>query len=434
MRLGRGRWPAIGLALQVLASEFEPSVFGQGSSTASAVRYLLLLVGAIAPMVLVVLRSSILPEVLRRAPVNYLCAFLAWFTIAAVWSIDPAHALPPALWMTSVALYAVWFVSTSGWYQFRLTVGVALAAFVIGCAAYQLVVPGDGRLKGVSGGPTNLGLLSGLLVILSLSMPSTSIRIRRLRLVGTAVGVYGVFATSTRTVAIGLLIVGTYLLARRMGRSAALVVAIAGLAFVVAFTSAAGTGIVIVAHTPDGTDFVDSRNGVVNLSHTPGASEYTTATGRTQVWAAGWTELQKRPIFGWGTGSSERLFNELAAQGRLEWLALGAHNAALGILLAQGAIGLALFFAAGVSYVRVARRVPDLTRSALLVLLVIDGLSESIFDTGRISMIILAGAFAATANRAHAVDRARLRASITWPSNRSIDAAVPRLVAATRPR
>lgn len=398
MRVAPGRtihWPAVGLAVQLIASETDPNRF----PARTAVRYTLFAIAALLPIGVVLLRSTSLPHLMRRGPLAWLAAYLAWTVVATVWSIDPAHAMQPALWTVSLGLYAAWYVAHFGWESFRRVMAVAFIVFLaVGWVAPESMV--GTRLQGLTFGPTNLGLHGGLAVVFGASLPRRTRRDRTIALAAVALGLSAVVASSTRTVAIGLLLVAAHALVRRHGRSGTLVVIAGFVALALTFAAAADGGLIIVSQTPDGTDFVEERNGALVLSHTPGSEEYTTATGRDQVWRESIRVILQRPIFGWGTGSAERVFEEAAAQGRLHWAAYTTHNSVLGIILAQGMIGLALMLAAAASYWVRARRAPDLARTSLLVLLIIDGFSETLFETGRSGIIIVAAAFASVVTSA----------------------------------
>lgn len=403
-------WAAIGLGLQVFASEVEPGSF----ANSGIIRYSLLAVGALLPLACIVARSAVLPEVMRRGPLAWLTAFLTWVLLSSVWSVDPGHALQPALWTISVTLCSAWYVSVHGWRSFRRVTAATLTLLLAACFLFQLAnAPGE-RLRGFSYAPTNVGFLAGIATILGASIVRAHGRDRWIGASAIAVGLAAIVASSTRTVAIGLLLVSAVVLMRRLGRSGALPASLV-LGFAVAAFIVAATGdLVVVTQTPDGTDFSKTSGGVLVLSHSPGNSEYTTGTGRTEVWAETLPLIRQRPIFGWGTGSPERVYREMAASGRLRWQAFNAHDGALGIALTQGLVGLGLFVAACVAYLRVSRRSRDATRSSLLLLLFVSSIGEALLDTGHVGYILIGACFAAAVNdAAHAGRRDRAPAAGT---------------------
>ena len=397
----RGRWPAIGLALQLMGGEFQPRVLHLSESGTTVARYAVLLLGAIVPLGVVVTRSTLLPAVLRRPPLNWLAAYLAWVCVATVWSIDPTHALQPAAWIVSVCLYTTWFVSSEGWRAFERTVAFTAVVYIgVGIVAETINGLGNGRLQGLMLSATTMGRLGGIVTIIGASIWSRGRADRALGAVTILFGLYAIYASSTRTAALALLVIGAWAFVRRTGRSGALVITILTMSLVLAFAFAADSGIIIISRTPDGTDFVQQRNGILVLEHTPGGNEYTTGTGRTSVWNAAWHAIKQRPVFGWGTGSSDRLFQELAAEGRLNWIAVTAHNTPLQILVENGAIGLGLFLGTVMAYRRASKAAPSTVRTSLMLFLVIDGVGESLLDIGRVPLLVLAAMFAEAANDA----------------------------------
>ncbi len=62
-----------------------------------------------------------------------------------------------------------------------------------------------------------------------------------------------------------------------------------------------------------------------------------------------------------------------------------------------------LFLGAAVAYRRGSKAAPSTVRTALMLFLVINGIGESLFDIGRVSLLITAAVFAATANDAATV-------------------------------
>ena len=408
----RDRWPAIGLALQLMGGEFQPRVLHANESGTTAARYAVLLLGAIVPLGVVVVRSTMLHVVLRRPPLNWLAAYLSWVCLAVVWSIDPTHALQPAAWIVSVSLYTIWFVSRQGWRAFEETFAVTASAYIgVGVLVEAINGLGNGRLQGLMLAATAMGRLGGILCIIGTSIWNRGHGQRALGAISILFGLYAIYASSTRIAAFALLVIGAWAFLRRAGRSGVLVLTVVIVSVAFAFAFAADSGIVIVTRTPDGTDFVQQRNGILVLEHTPGGSEYTTGTGRTSVWNAAWHEIEQRPVFGWGTGSSDRLFQELAAEGRLNWIAVTAHNTPLQILVEYGAIGFGLFLGAIWAYRRASRTTPSTVRTALVIFLVIDGVGESLLDIGRVPLLVVAAVFAAAANDAVSAPRTRTRSA-----------------------
>ena len=218
----RGRWPAVGLGLQVMGGEFQPRILHLNETGTSVARYLVLFAAALLPLTVAVVRSRTLLTTLRRPPLTWWCVYLSWICIATVWSIDPTHALQPALWIVSVSLYTSWYVSTAGWEAFELTVARSGVAFiVVGAIVEPIGGLGNGRLQGLMLAPTTMGRLGAVVGIIGVSVWSRGRAHRLLGAVAVITGLYAILASSTRTAAVALLVIGGWAFVRRTGRTGA---------------------------------------------------------------------------------------------------------------------------------------------------------------------------------------------------------------------
>jgi exopolysaccharide production protein ExoQ len=105
------------------------------------------------------------------------------------------------------------------------------------------------------------------------------------------------------------------------------------------------------------------------------ATRLSTLNGRTQLWKLAWIAIQQRPWFGHGMAASRGLFLDRTTLG-------GAHNAAVNVLVDQGAVGLALYAALCLALlVTLTRQRSGIARThalparAVLVFLVVHGLT-----------------------------------------------------------
>jgi O-antigen ligase len=145
-----------------------------------------------------------------------------------------------------------------------------------------------------------------------------------------------------------------------------------------------------------------------------------TLSGRTAIWEASWRMISRSPWVGHGVGSIwHDRFNPLTAQLRreIDFGAAHAHSGALDVLLATGAIGLALVVVFVVTLVRLAvRALRDRATAAygrwvlvsIAAVVVMSG-SEPLFEPPALGFLAIVGAVAAKAT----ADESRRRSGLT---------------------
>lgn len=331
---------------------------------------------------------------MARAPLAWLTAWLVWVLIAAMWSSFIRAGIVAAAGLIVSVLYAAWFASTYGWRRAERVIVETLVAYLAVSVAVDLVGITErkfGRLVGLSRNPTDIAILAAMAGVLTIGLAGR--RPRWLTVVSLLLCVYVGKSADGRTAALSAIVACGYLLYRRwraVGRAAALAGMIA--AFSVLIFNAAGAGI-----------------GSGSVSRDPSGRDLQTLNGRVDIWNVALDEIAVRPVFGWGTGSSEVIYRRAATDGRMSFDGFGAHNMWLHAWLEHGLIGAGLLTAALISYAGRARGVPGATRDALMLVILINGVTEVMVHEASVAALALgamAGAVALGPRRGHSAPRA----------------------------
>jgi O-antigen ligase len=112
---------------------------------------------------------------------------------------------------------------------------------------------------------------------------------------------------------------------------------------------------------------------LAGVSRSGSVDEITSGTGRTRIWAVVLDLWTQRPLFGYGAGSAKFI---LPVHPLLFEAAAHAHNLYLNILFAGGLVGLGLFLTAVVTATRAAWRRGLHSVIALLLFLLVYGITE----------------------------------------------------------
>ncbi|MGW1679717.1 O-antigen ligase family protein [Saccharopolyspora sp. NPDC002376] len=390
-------------ALVALVLFSEVNATSLGGLGQGPIRWALLAVVWVLPLVLFVVRSPGLAEVITRPPLSWTAAWMVWTLVAAAWSVSSLNGsgMLIAVGIVSCWLFSACFVSLYGWTRWTTAIAWTCLVFLLGSMAYSVVGAQDvawlgSRLAGFSWSPTHLGRIGAIAIVLGVLVFPRS---RRNALLGAAcigTGAVAVVLSETRTALIGLAGVAGFAIIRHWRGKPHLAAVSSGFAML-----AVVVGVVLLAD---------------------GSRDLATGTGRTDIWWAALHRVVDVPLTGFGTAAGEVVFDDIARDGDLAWRAFTAHNAFLHVLFTQGMIGLGLVVAACVSYVAVARRVPDLGRDSLVLFLFINGLTEALIEQPSLPIVVLAGAFAAVANDA----AARRGGDVLGPQRSSTAVAGPR--------
>jgi O-antigen ligase len=329
------------------------------------------------PIAVLVVRSPRLPDFFRRPPVSWLLVWAGVGSISGLWGLLPVQAVLMGVAILGICLVATWYVTTAGWSAFATAMVVGLTLFV---AAGVLVDGINGtllseRARGLSAGPTTLGRLAAINLVLAAGL-WTDRRRRSLVALSVLITAPVLLASGTRTAyaaaAAGLLYGGFRRLSSRQRRHALVLLA------------ASVTAGVALAAQVDGAISFGTRG------------DPTSVAGRTSIWPVAIEMFLQRPVLGYGAGSAETVYQIAAGQGRLTFLAGTSHSIVLSPLVLGGAVGFSLLAVAAASTVRRRRRV-DAWTVAPLVVVMITGLTESIVHLPSIGLVTIAGCLAAIA-------------------------------------
>lgn len=128
-------------------------------------------------------------------------------------------------------------------------------------------------------------------------------------------------------------------------------------------------------------------------------SEISSLNGRLQIWPEVLGEVAEQPIGGHGLGNDRTVLAGLWADGRLGWPAQHTHNLALQVLLTTGIVGLALLGSGIIATLARALSAEHPFGSSILVLVLVDGISEAAIRVPSFGWFALCGAAALTAGR-----------------------------------
>ena len=335
----------------------------------------LLLPALVLPVV-----SRSLPRALTRSPQGWMTVWLAWSMITLFWSIAPRQTVLQGLGIVGLWLTAVWFVTVFGWRRFAMvTVATATVFLTIGLmadlTAGNFSLAGEARFAGITFGPTNLTRYSTIVLILAATLWRGDLWAHRLAKVALVVSGVALIGTNTRTVLAALPIALLVVVGRRRGWRVAFALATVGFALVMAFIAIGGASSDALSRADDPTD-VGSWNG------------------RTTIWPIAIDLVELSPVVGYGTGSGEDLWGEAAKEGEIWWFAYTSHNLFIDLALANGIPGLALFLGGLAAFFRRWRRWDTPWLDALVVAILVGGVTEAVVNRPSLTVIALAAAMA----------------------------------------
>jgi O-antigen ligase len=308
---------------------------------------------------------------LAHPPTALVALFVLWCLAGAVTSATPLYTAGAA-----AGLLGVWALGTLC--ARRLQPAVMLLALVLALAALMALslllwwllpalalTPMDSgrwmRLSGLFASPNNLGRAAALLLLLVVLL-APRLRPAQACLLLAAVLPVGpacLLLSNSRTSMLALVLaLGVAWLSLR--RSWALGVAALGVVLLL--------GALVVPGSQEWLVAAVSRSG--------SASELSTFTGRTEIWAAVLSLIEQRPLLGHGYASSREVL-PAGFQGAWGWTTASAHNLWLQAWLTTGLVGLVLLVAGQLAWLWQAVWRPHALRDAVLVFVCVIGLAES---------------------------------------------------------
>ena len=308
---------------------------------------------------------------LRHPTSLALFLFGIWAIATATYSITPGYTLA-----AGVAFLGLWCVATDA--GARLTVGQGLAWVLMalaGALAISLVLyfvapdrsmtPMENgrllRLSGIFGSPNNLGRAAALAALLVAVNWLYGIRRWRLLLALLTLPTAGacLYLSGSRA-SLGGMVAGLYVIAANRWPWPTFSATCAGM-----------TAGLIALFLP-----ITFSDLVALLSRSGSASELTTFTGRTEIWAWVMSAIEREPVLGYGFATTRVLIPE-GYQGPYGWTTTSAHNMWLQAWITTGAIGAVLVILSQLASLRdmVARPLP--ARDAVFAFVTVVGLMEA---------------------------------------------------------
>jgi O-antigen ligase len=337
-----------------------------------------LLTWVLIPLIGIVNWHRLVPFLRERTIV--LAALYGMIAFASsLWSLTPAYTAGNALGIIAYLILACLAVSIIGipatLRLFTITllfyVSLALAAGVLMPETAWVapsVVETTYRLQGFSGHPNVLGEQTAVLVTFAAIAHRRKVIGWKILIASVVVGFAALIATDSRTTTAAAL-AAWVIIALRERRLLLPGAAIALCGGVVAAGLLAVDGFPNIGHL------------LGPLSRSGSASEITTLTGRTELWAVAADLIAQKPLFGWGFNGTEALM--VGSVGRaFVGDPVNAHNMYIQTLLSMGFLGsLPAFGFLGILAVRMVVR-PDPTRDQIVLLAMIIGLAEvGLFST-----------------------------------------------------
>jgi O-antigen ligase len=270
------------------------------------------------------------------AVLGFAIAFGVWSALSLLWTLSYGNTLPAVI--TYVQLVAsVWVIREV--VRTREQIEPLLAALCFGLFVpltglmnnYRLGIETHRDTSRYSGVGFNANALAFLLV---LGLPIAWHLFMHRRDIVRLAGLLYVL-----TAPVGLLLTAT---------RGALVAGIAASAIVPltlprqSLRSYALVGVLLILVTLAAVQLVPQSNWKRVLSTSSEIAEGGSLSGRAQLWNAGLQAFPQRPLLGAGLNAYAEA---LAIQGNLRYRGAGAHNVAIGLLVEEGIVGLALFAA-----------------------------------------------------------------------------------------
>lgn len=298
---------------------------------------------------------------------------------SSVWSLTPAYTAGNALGLISYLLLACLAVSVLGMDATLRLFTITLLLFVSLGLVTGVIIPDIAwlppsvvettyRLRGLSGHPNVLGEQTAVLVTFAAVSYRRGIIGRWILGLSLLVGFATLFATDSRTTTAAT-IAAWLIIACRERR---LLIPALAIGFCL---SAVGMALLAVDGFPDFSGMLGP------LARSGSASEITTLTGRTELWAVAADLIAQKPLLGWGFNGTEALMVGSVGRG-FAGDPVNAHNMYIQSLLSMGFLGsLPAFGFLGVLVARMVVR-PNATRDQIVLLAMIIGLAEvSLFAT-----------------------------------------------------
>lgn len=136
------------------------------------------------------------------------------------------------------------------------------------------------------------------------------------------------------------------------------------------------------------------------ISRSGDSQEITTFTGRDRIWDIALEQIRDRPLVGVGAGSTPELFVQERLDGRIDYFDIvHAHDLWLQLGLSGGLPAIVFVAIGAVGFTLRALRRPVRDRDALLIAVLVHGITEDVIAEPRYTLVIVAAAFASVSRR-----------------------------------
>ncbi|MFN8022484.1 MAG: O-antigen ligase family protein [Acidimicrobiales bacterium] len=313
-----------------------------------------------------------------RAPSRWLLAAAVWMMITSPMGLVPHLDLVTAAGFGAFVVAGAAIVDRGGWAHVRAALFPASAILLVASVAEELWRLGDDRWYGVF---RDANALAFGCVVAAISGIDRWMRGGGGGLV-LAIGSLPVLVLTDGRIAMVALGVAVLALVRP-----ALPKAVVPIAF-------GGALILVILLVTDQS--LGERAGRT-VARSGDVTEITTVTGRTDIWRVVLDQVRDRPLSGVGAGSTPEVFVQAQSAGRLDWTVTHAHDLWLQLAMSGGVVAAALVALGALGYTvrAVARPVRD--RDALMLALLVHGLTEDVVAEPRFTLLLAAAAIASTA-------------------------------------
>lgn len=341
---------------------------------------------------------------LFRPPLRWIALWLAWTAGTALFAPTGPDTLLTVGVFVVLAGSVVCIHGESGEMGLAQTLLLAFACFVglsvlvsVTDSSFELSTVG-GRISLLALEANQLARAAGVAAIASLHILLTGLR--RRSLFSVVVGAIGVLSGcgfivlgQSRTGGAALVGAAAVFAMALVPYSKRLIIVTVGAAALVAVL---GLGVVWAG----GSDsFYEKFQSAASRHEIPEAQgrDIQSLNGRIGIWSEILTEAAREPVSGYGLGNDTEVITLLYADGRSAWRAEHTHSLFLQILLTTGVAGLILM---GTALASIAARAFDANSPlgpALLVLVLVDGISEAVIREPSFGWFALVAAAAVVA-------------------------------------
>ena len=295
-----------------------------------------------------------------------LIAYALFAILTAAWSTTPVYSFGAGIALLSVVAICALAFEMLSHQQIIKVVMIALSIFIsISVARLSISVAlggafGEFRYAGFAGSPNNLGRLGGLLILFVWLYQGHEQQHKIRKLFLYILGLAVLFVSHSRTAMVAAAVSIWATLSRRRQLTFLLIVG-----FVAAILFA------LVENR-----LLDIDRGTEAVSRSGRASEITTLTGRTSIWAYGWKKFQDNPLIGHGYAAT-REFMPREYFTMYGWTTTTLHNTILQSLATTGVIGTTFLILIWLLQAKEFFRQKSPFRDAMFLLVIVSGITEA---------------------------------------------------------